>query len=129
MTDAARYLGIDMGTRRVGLAVGDSAARLARPLGTVAPEQLAARLTTEGPFAALVVGLPRGLDGQDTPQTLAVRRFVDASLGEYEIIYQDEAATSEIAKAELEASGKPYKREDIDAQAAAIILQDFLDSL
>jgi len=131
VTAPDRYLGLDFGAARVGLATGDAGAKLARPHSTVAPGQLAAAIEAAGPFKAIIVGLPRGLDGQDTAQTLAVRRFSDELLEHRAepVIFQDEAATSAVAKAELEASGKPYTKEQIDAQAAAIILQDYLDSL
>jgi putative holliday junction resolvase len=127
----ARYLGIDYGAKRVGLAIADSAVGLATPLTTVPPAELLAAIKREGPFEALVVGLPRSLNGLETPQTLAVRRFTDDQLGELdaEIVFQDEAGTSSVAEGRLRESGRKYQREDIDAEAAAIILQDYLDSL
>lgn len=131
MAAVQRYLGIDMGARRIGLATGDNEARLAKQHATVAPAQLVGIIESDGPFAALVVGLPRGLDGQDTPHTLAVRRWVDDLLGSRPepVVWQDEAGTSEAAEDELRASGKKYDKADIDARAAAIILQDYLDAL
>ncbi len=128
----AKYLGIDYGAKRVGLATADSAAMIASPLRTVAPHELVAAIQSEGPFAAVVVGLPRGLDGQDTTQTLAVRRFSDDLLWRrlhIEPVFQDEAGTSSVAEDRLKASGKTYAKGAIDAEAAAIILQDYLDTL
>ncbi len=127
-----KFLGIDYGARRIGLAVGDDETKLARPLATVGAPELADTIKREGPFAAVVVGLPRNLDGADTPQTLAVRRFTDDVLWRthhIEAVYQDEAATSQVAEEQLKESGKPYTKADIDAEAATIILQDYLDSL
>lgn len=126
---AERYLGIDFGGRRIGLAVADADSKLARPLTTVAPAEFAATLASEAPFAVVVVGLPRGLDGQDTLQTLAVRRWADDMLGDQTVVFQDEAGTSSLAEDELRASGRAYQAADIDAQAAAIILQDYLDNV
>jgi len=63
----SRYLGIDYGAKRVGLATANSDAMLASPLRTVAPHELIAAIQSAGPFEVIVVGLPRGLDGQDTP--------------------------------------------------------------
>lgn len=129
---AGRYLGIDVGTKRVGLATADVTARIAQPWQTIAPEDLVATIENQGPFAAVVVGLPRNLAGADTAQTLAVRRFCADTLERQlalDPIFQDEAASSAVAEAELQASGKPYAKADIDAQAATIILQDYLDSL
>lgn len=116
----------------MGLATADSAAKIASPLRTVAPHELVAAIESEGPFEAIVVGLPRGLDGQDTPQTLAVRRFCDDLLWRrlhIDPVYQDEAGTSGAAEDRLKASGKTYAKGAIDAEAAAIILQDYLDTL
>jgi putative Holliday junction resolvase len=127
-----KYLGIDYGARRIGLALADSDTKLATPLKAVALDELAAVIDREGPFDAVVVGLPRNLDGNDTPQTLAVRRFTDDVLWRkhhIEPVFQDEAATSAIAEERLKESGKKYERGDIDAEAAAIILQDYLDLL
>ncbi|MBW4061122.1 Holliday junction resolvase RuvX [Candidatus Saccharibacteria bacterium] len=128
---AARYLGIDMGSRRVGLATGDSDTKLAQALKTVVPADLAAAVAAAAPLDGLVIGLPRGLDGQTTAQTLAVQRWADDLLGDRTepIYWQDEAGTSGVAEDNLRASGKAYKKEDIDAHAAAIILQDYLNAL
>jgi len=127
-----KYLGIDYGAKRVGLATADSDAMLASPLRTVPPHELVAAIEAEGPFTAVVVGLPRGLDGQDTAQTTAVRRFSDDLLWRrlhIEPVFQDEAGTSSVAEDRLKASGKTYAKGAIDAEAAAIILQDYLDTL
>jgi putative Holliday junction resolvase len=125
------YLGIDYGVKRVGLATATDEVRMASPLTTVAPGELLEVIKREGPFDVLVVGLPRSLDGNDTPQTLAVRRFTDDRLGDLdiEVVFQDEAGTSSVALERLEGAGRKYKPEQIDAEAAAIILQDYLDAL
>ncbi|HSX00660.1 MAG TPA: Holliday junction resolvase RuvX [Candidatus Saccharimonas sp.] len=130
-------MGVDYGVKRVGLAMADSDARLASPLTTVSPADLPAVIQRQGPFDVLVVGLPRSLDGTETPQTLAVRRFTDDLLDHHshllgssiELVFQDEAGTSSVAEERLLESGKPFKPEDIDAEAATIILQDYLDTL
>lgn len=127
-----KYLGIDYGAKRIGLATGDDEAKLASPLSTVGPAELAEVIKHEGPFDAVVVGLPRSLDGAETAQTLAVRRFTDDVLWRklrIEPVFQDEAGTSQVAEERLKELGKPYEKADIDAEAAAIILQDYLDSL
>lgn len=127
-----KYLGIDYGLSRVGLATADTEVKLAAPHSTVAPAELATAIAAAGPFEAVVVGLPRSLDGRDTPQTLAVRRFCDDVLWRQlhiEPIFQDEAGTSSIAEERLKAAGRKYSKGDIDAEAAAIILQDYLDTL
>jgi putative Holliday junction resolvase len=127
-----KILGIDYGAKRIGLATGDTESKLASPLKTVALDELAAVLKQEGPFEAVVLGLPRSLDGQETPQTLSVRHFADDVLwGQLRIdpILQDEAATSSVAEERLKESGRKYTKADIDSTAASIILQDYLDAL
>jgi putative Holliday junction resolvase len=126
-----RYLGIDYGARRMGLALADDEVRLANPFKTIDPSQLLATIEQAGPFDTIVIGLPRSLDGRETPQTLAVRRYCEDILGDLgtEIVYQDEAATSSVAEERLRESGRKYTKEDIDAEAATIILQDYLGSL
>jgi putative Holliday junction resolvase len=127
-----KYLGIDYGARRIGLAMADDEVRIASPRSTVDSAELIRIIEREGPFDQVVVGLPRGLDGQETPQTLAVRHFNDDVLWKrlrIEAVYQDEAGTSSLAEDRLKESGKPYDKKDIDAEAAAIILQDYLDAL
>jgi putative Holliday junction resolvase len=126
------YLGIDYGAKRVGLATADVETKLASPHSTIAPHELVATIQSEGPFEAVIVGLPRSLDGHDTPQTLAVRRFCDDVLWRklrIEVLYQDEAGTSAVAEDRLRASGRAFAKGDIDAEAATIILQDYLDTL
>lgn len=124
------YIGIDYGSARVGIATGNSESKLATPLSTVAPDKVAAIVAERMPDV-IVVGLPRSLDGRETPQTLAVRRYADDVLEELgvELVFQDEAGTSGVAEDRLKESGRKYAREAIDAEAAAIILQDYLDLL
>jgi putative Holliday junction resolvase len=127
-----KYLGIDYGSARIGLATADSDAMMASPHATIPPHQLVATIEREGPFEIVVVGLPRSLDGTETPQTLAVRRFCDDVLWRklhIDPVFQDEAGTSGVAEDRLKEAGRPYVKADIDAEAAAIILQDYLDAL
>jgi putative Holliday junction resolvase len=129
---AKKYLGIDYGLKRIGLAVADDETRTAQPLSTVGPADLAIVIERQGPFDVVVVGLPRNLDGSESPQAVAVQRFSDDVLWRkhhIEPVFQDEFATSQVATARLEEAGKPFKPEQIDAEAASIILQDYLDAL
>ena len=126
-----QILALDIGSKRIGVAIANNTARIARPLTTLDAEsdvdqQLQQLIETEL-VEALVVGLPRGLDGQETAQTASVRQFVDRLLHfGLPIHFQDEALTSRKAKAELEGRGKPYTKGDVDALAATYILDDFL---
>jgi putative Holliday junction resolvase len=128
----AKYLGIDYGMKRIGLATAESEVKLAIAFRTVGPNDLAKTISESGPFDAVVVGLPRSLDGHETPQTLAVRRFCDDVLWRklhIDAVFQDEAGTSSVAEERLVASGHAYQKGDIDSEAAAVILQDYLDSI
>lgn len=125
-------IALDVGERRIGVAVADLQARFAAPLTTLQRGESTfhdiQQLADEHAAVALVVGLPRGLDGQHTAQTMAVEEFKaeldhKITLPAY---WQDEAVTSRQAEEELKSRGKPYKKEDIDALSATYILEDFL---
>lgn len=122
-------LGVDVGAVRVGIARGNTLARIAEPLKTAVAasaleeiKQLAKLHASE----AVVVGLPRSLDGNETDQTRAVRQWVRQAQTVIDLpfFWQDEALTSVKAKSKKQKA----KSSGIDAEAAAIILQDFLDS-
>jgi putative Holliday junction resolvase len=125
-------LSLDVGARRIGVATASVAARFASPCITLAHTAEImhdiTRLTVERDAQAIVVGLPRGLDGQATQQTKVVEEFVqDLRMHTgLPIYWQDEALTSRKAEEELEARKKPYAKGDIDALAATYILEDFL---
>jgi putative Holliday junction resolvase len=127
-------LALDVGTKRIGVAASDLQTRLPKPLTTinvVSDEETAAalqKLVTDQGATVLVIGLPRGLDGQETAQTQLVRDF---AAGLQSVLplpqhWQDEAVTSRQAEEELVRRGKPYKKGDIDALSATYILEDFL---
>lgn len=130
--DAEAVLALDVGDRRIGVAVASLIARLPRPLTTLERSDgfLAElqRIIESEAIGAVVVGLPRGLEGQSTEQTARTETFI-AQLKEAidaPVYTQDEALTSKKAEAELDARGTPYSRGDIDALAATYILEDFL---
>lgn len=107
-------------------------ARMASPLTTLenSPQIAAqmAQLVKDEQAAVIVVGLPRGLDGQHTEQTRIIETFVSAFKQHIDVpvYWQDEAVTSRKAEEELQKRGKPYQKGDIDALAATYILEDFL---
>ena len=112
-----RVLGIDYGARRVGLAVSDATGLLARPLKTLDRTRLAgeaalvdavlvamAEVTSDDePLAAIVVGLPRRLDGSPNDQTPKVEAFVTRLTGPdlVPVVLQDERLTSREAESRL----------------------------
>jgi putative Holliday junction resolvase len=123
---------LDIGSRRIGVAIASKEVGLPSPLKTVINEGdivgHLSELFTEHNAIAVVAGLPRGLDGQHTAQTASVEAFVDKLRQHVKLpIYlQDEALTSVQAEEELTSRGKPYSKADIDALAATYILGDFL---
>lgn len=124
---------LDVGEKRIGVAVADTSVRIAVPFTTIIVdgselEQIAEIIIKED-ADTIVVGYPRNQSGESTAQTGYVEQF--AKLLEPmvpTIVFQDESLTSVIAEQQLKAIGKPYEKGDIDARAAAIILQDYLEA-
>lgn len=136
-----RILGIDYGERRIGLALSDPTGTIASPLPTLTrrkgkrpPVAPVARLVEENEVAEIVVGLPLTLEGDESDWTREVRAFGDA-LGDragLPIAYQDERMTSVRAERAVRAMGlsrrQREEKERVDAAAAVLILQAYLDS-
>lgn len=128
---ASNFLGLDVGDRRIGLAVASSEARLPRPLGMIERTELTIsrlkQIIEDEQIGLLVVGLPRNLAGETTNQTRAVEAFAaDLEALNVPIVLQDESLTSVKAEEELKRRGKPYAKGDVDALAATYILDDYL---
>ncbi len=125
-------LALDVGEKRIGVALASKIARLAAPLLTIDNSDSVlediARLIAKENVSQVVVGLPRSLNSQDTAQTIYVRNFVEKleKALEVKVILQDEALTSHKAESELRARGSNYSKGDIDALAATYILEDYL---
>lgn len=135
MQDSTKSLiALDIGEARIGIAMANMLAKLPSPLTTIKNDDLVfdaiGSLLGKHDAAAVVVGLPRGMDSQETAQTRSVEEFVNKlrSHTELPIYWQDEALTSRKAEAELNARGKPFSKEDIDSLAATYILEDFISS-
>lgn len=132
-TDKGNILGIDVGERRIGVAIASIEARLPRVLETIdvqkqPPLERLQNLIIEHRVRAIVVGLPRNLDGNDTQQTKKVMAFIAELENKttLPVFTTDEALSSQLAEAELKNAGKAYAKADIDATAAALILDDWL---
>ena len=141
-----RWLGLDLGRRRIGLALSDSSATLARPWKAIAAgpsasatvdavlaevAQLARETLDDTRVDGMVVGLPRRLGGEDNENTKAAREaaaLLGARAG-VPVHLQDERLTSREAEARLAERERDWRQRKllVDALAAAIILQDFLD--
>jgi putative Holliday junction resolvase len=141
--DVGRVAGLDVGERRIGVAVSDATGTLARPLGVLqtsgldgdAVERAVAelgRLSAEDDgLESLVVGLPRRLDGSPSEMTPRVEAFAEAlrTRTALPVVLQDERLTSREAESRLALREKDWRvrKKQLDAAAAAIILQDYLD--
>lgn len=134
MAKGRNFLALDVGEKRIGVAVGDSGVRVAVPFDTIDVDgkelEEIARLVITEKIDTVVVGYPRNQSGEPTAQTAFVENFA-AQLTDIapELVFQDESLTSVIAEQRLKEYKKPYTKADIDAQAAAIILQDYLEAL
>jgi len=128
-------LALDLGARRIGVAVCDRGGRVCRGIGVLSrtdrhwPEKVA-RLAREYGCGGVVVGLPRHMDGTEGAQAADARAAV-AELAKtlaLPIHWQDERLSSFEAEARLRAAGLSGKKlkERLDAEAAAVILEDFL---
>jgi len=139
-----RVLGVDDGLRRVGLAVSDPTGTLARPVETIAGHRdpavaargildAIARLERDDePIAVIVVGLPLRLDGtpnDQTPHAQAVAAELRRLAG-LEVVLQDERLTSHEAEGRLAMRERDWRvrKRRLDAAAAAVILQEYLDA-
>lgn len=138
-----RIVGLDVGERRIGVAISDATRTLARPVGVlqsrsletdgiaVAVDEITRLAAEEDGVSSIVVGLPRRLDGSDSDMTPRVRTFAER-LGQrtqLPVVLQDERLTSREAESRLALTDKDWRtrKSRLDAAAAAIILQDYLD--
>jgi putative Holliday junction resolvase len=126
-------LGLDIGESKTGVARVNMIARLPQVVATLKndnnfiPE--ITKIINEENIDAMVVGLPRNMNGEETAQTKYVRDYVENYLKSLKlpIIFQDETLSSKAAEVRLAGSG--YKKTDIDAMAAVVILEDYLEQL
>jgi len=136
-----RYLAVDLGDRRTGLAVGDDETTLISPAGVIEIPRArqAARLVDairnaveEHAAGAIVLGLPVNMDGTEGPRAALVREFGKAlaDAAGVPVEFQDERLTSYAADQRMAGSGRTHgqKKRLRDALAAAEILRDFLDA-
>lgn len=130
----SRVLGIDYGSKRVGVALGDTDSKVASPWG-VAPNEgalaLVARIkeiVDRDEVGTIVVGIPRPLrdTSAENEQVRAVRTFIESLKGlGVEVVEADETLTSRLAARQAQEMGEMEKRDDL---AAAAILQTWLES-
>jgi putative holliday junction resolvase len=140
---AVRALGIDYGTRRIGLALSDATGLLARPWKTIVASgglsgvaaalvaEVKALAAEEDGLSAIAFGYPKRLSGQATDDTAAVESIVALLQSQVEVpvVLQDERLSSREAESLLAQREKDWRKRKrlLDAAAAAVILQDYLD--
>lgn len=129
-----KLIALDVGTKRIGVAKADSNVRIAIPYAAVEVDgtefQKLASLARAWDIDNFVIGLPRNSKGEETEQSKYVRKFalqLKQTIKGAKVCFQDESLTSVEAEKRLKHRKKGYKKGDIDSEAAAIILQDFLE--
>ena len=139
-TRLARVLGIDYGEKRIGIAMSDPLGIVAQPWGMVTRDQKGIEslrsLVESEAIATIVIGMPFTLKGEKGPKAQEVIGFLEdlrKILGPVEFIEWDERFTTSMAQQTLRTlekkkSGRSQKTGRVDAMAAALILQSFLDS-
>jgi putative holliday junction resolvase len=132
-----RVMGLDIGTKTIGLALSDVERRLASPLDTIRRTRFSAdaanllKRAAEFQVAALVVGLPLNMDGSEGPRVQSTRAFVRNLPEGLLVSYWDERLSTAAVTRELIAqdASRARRAEVVDRMAAAYILQGALDRL
>lgn len=132
MSSSVNLVCLDVGEKRIGVAVADTSVRIAVPFETIDVDgsefESIAKIVLAENAKTLVVGYPRNQSGEATAQTQYVEEFAGRLKDIAEtIVFQDESLTSVMAEQQLISYKRPYSKGDIDARAAAIILQDYLE--
>lgn len=126
------YLALDVGEKRIGVATAEDAVKIAVAHSTIIVDgteiEQIRMIAAQEASDIIVVGYPRNQSGEATKQTDYVESFAEKlqTLG-LPIEFQDESVTSVQAESILKAQGQPYEKGDIDAVAATLILQDYLE--
>lgn len=139
LTPECRLLGLDLGTKTIGLALSDVRRTIATPMETITRHRFtrdAERLATiiaEHGVGGLVVGLPINMDGTEGPRCQSVRQFAANILDRMEIdiaFWDERLSTAAVTRAMIEADlSRARRRQAVDKMAAAYILQGALDFL
>ena len=131
-----KYLGIDYGTKRIGVAQSDETGTIAFPLATVVagPQALSevAQLAKDNRIEKIVIGESRNFKDQPNPVMEDIEQFKKdlAEFTSLTVEYEPEFMTSAQALRQgLDKRGEGAKQEDLDASAAALILQGYLDKM
>jgi putative Holliday junction resolvase len=123
---SGKILGIDYGSKRVGLAISDESQTLARELAIWSPKEFWEKildLVEKEQIQRVIIGLPLNMSGQDSDTTMYARQFAEKLKKQTEVAVElmDERLSSVMA------AGMPGGHENVDSLAAQIILQNYLD--
>ena len=127
------YVALDVGEKRIGVALARDDIKIAMAYDTLNVDggevQAIAEIIVREKADVLVVGYPRNQAGEPTKQTEFVERFIE-QLRDIapKIVFQDESLTSVKAEEILSARNQPYAKGEVDALAASLILQDYLET-
>jgi len=138
MPPGSRLLGLDLGEKTIGLALSDTLISIATPMQTLKRGKFAADaaqldiiISAQG-VGGLVVGLPLNMDGSDGPSAQSARAFGRnwAARSPLPVVMQDERLSSHEAESRLSVRERDWRKRKarLDAAAAAVILQDYLDA-
>ena len=132
----SRVLGLDYGTKRVGVALSDDTRMIASPYGVIAAAasfEMISQIVAEQDVELVVVGLPVGLGGNETLSTSGARGFAEELSKRLPVTVEmaDERFTSKMAEDVLIEAGmtRARRRQIRDKMAATVMLQSYLDSL
>lgn len=133
-----RYIGLDLGTKTIGVAISDPFLMFANGLVTIKRKNVRSdieqikKIIEENEITKVIIGMPYNMDGSKGPSAQRVMSFVDLLKKEIdnEIIYEDERLTTVSAERVLKESnvGRNRRKDHIDKIAAALILQSYLDA-
>jgi len=127
------YVALDVGEKRIGVALARDDVKIAMAYDTLNVDggevQAIAEIIVREKADVLVVGYPRNQAGEPTKQTEFVERFIEQLRDIVsKIVFQDESLTSVKAEEILNARNQPYAKGEVDALAASLILQDYLET-
>ncbi len=138
LPSGGRLLGLDLGSKTIGLAISDSGLAVASPLETIRRTKFTAdaealmELIGQRGIGGLVLGLPKNMDGSEGPRAQSTRQFAANLLEKVDIpiaLWDERLTTAEVERVLIDQADMTRKRrgEVIDKLAASVILQNFLD--
>lgn len=130
-----KILALDYGDKRIGVAASDPTGTIASTLATIENQGADRTISTlkdlcqTHSIAKIVIGVPYGLSGKETEQTTKTKNFIAKLKGALKItvVEVDERFSSALAEKQITSQGEKVRHADIDAAAACILLQDYLD--